>query len=143
MAAELRCFLDPECTQEVKMSALGDYILRFAPNAGLNGYTGETHTVLVYIKNTGTRAALHITAHISNDKFEFITLPVTELGDISESEIRKFEILVSIPRWTRYQIQSPYVSFMYYTLPDIDEVYHNPYQDSRIERYPEEEVSNP
>lgn len=131
MAAELKCFLDPECTKEILISDLGEYILRLAPMEGLNGYTGAEYDVPIYVKNTGTRAALHVTSHISNDILEFVSVDLPEIGDLMELEIVKFTIHISIPRWSRYQIQLPQIIFDYYTLPDIDEIYHNPYQDVR------------
>ena len=131
MAAELKCFLDPECTQEVILSDLGEYILRLAPIEGLNGNTGATHVFPIYIKNTGTRAALHVTSQVINDTLGFITVDLPELGDLKELEVVKFTITVTIPRWSRYQIQLPQILLDYYTLPSIDEVYHNPYQDPR------------
>lgn len=136
MAAELKCFLDPECTQEIVLSNLGEYILRLAPMEGLNGYTGITHKVPIYLKNTGTRAALHVTSRVLNDNLEFVTVDLPEIGDLMELEVVKFTITITIPRWTRYQIQLPQIVFDYYTLPSIDEVYHNPYQDKReVYRY--------
>lgn len=131
MSAELKFFLDKDCTQEIAVSALGDYILRLAPMEGLNGFTGQIHIVTIYIKNVGTRAALGITAVVSNDPLEFVRLSNYDFGDLKELEVFPLDITIRIPRWTHYQIQTPHFTFDYYTLPEIDETYHNPYQDPR------------
>jgi hypothetical protein len=131
MSAELKFFLDKDCTQEIAVSALGDYILRLAPMEGLNGFTGQSHIVPIYIKNIGARAALGITAEVSNDPLGFVRLSAYDIGDLMELETYHLDIIIQIPRWTHYQIQTPHFTFDYYTLPEIDETYHNPYQDPR------------
>lgn len=131
MSANIKCFLDENCTKELGLTELGAYAFRLGPDVGMNGDTGETWTTTLYLKNVGTRATLNTCLYIDADPFEFVTVTPIELGDFKELEVKPFSITVTVPRWTRYQVQVPNIYIDYYTLPEIDEVYHNPYQDVR------------
>ena len=131
MTSELKFFKDKECTQEVPVTENGIDLL-LSPIEGLNGNTGETFDTVVYVKNVGTRAALHVQLFIENvDDREFLSAIPTFLGDFKELEVKPVTFTATIPRWTKFELQSPRITFDYYTLPAIDEQYYNPYTDTR------------
>ena len=131
MTAELKFFKDRACTQEVPQTDLGTDLL-LAPIEGLNGNTGETFDTVVYVKNIGSRAALHTQVFIKNvDDREFLSVVPSFLGDIKELEVKQVTFTATIPRWTKNELQAPLITFDYYTLPPIDETFYNPYTDTR------------
>ena len=48
-----------------------------------------------------------------------------------EREKRSMTIRIIVPRWTQAQLYLPVIAFDYYTLPEIDETFYNPYTDPR------------
>lgn len=133
MAAEIKVFLDPECTQELPLSGSGNPLLFLGTQKGINGNTGEVWRGSVYIKNVGTRAALD-TKVIQQDVLtgqEYLTVEDPYIGDLKELESREVKLIVYVPRWTPVTDCNFHLAFDYYTLPDIDETFHNPYTDTR------------
>lgn len=131
MTAELKFFKDKACTQEVPQTEYGIDLL-LAPIEGLNGNTGETFDTVIYVKNVGHRAALHTQLFIENvDDREFLSAIPMFLGDIPELGVVPVTFTATIPRWTKNELQAPRITFDYYSLPPIDEVYYNPYSDTR------------
>ena len=50
---------------------------------------------------------------------------------MKEREKRSMTIRIIVPRWTQAQLYLPVIAFDYYTLPEIDETFYNPYTDPR------------
>lgn len=128
MAAELKCFFDEECTLEYMVNGSGTYDVLLAPPEGLNGSTGETSVVTIYLRNCGERAALHTTMSIMTDNSSVIR-PMTDpfIGDLLPREIKPITFLVMAAAGANYTVYYPTIYFDYYTLPDIDEDHFNPY----------------
>ena len=131
MTANIKCFIDKECTKEIGLSDIGTYLVQLGPLEGLNGHSGEYWEAPIYFKNVGTRAALNVTLSIENDPLEYIALDPMNVGDFKELEVKPVIVSATIPRWTPYAIETPRFIIEYFTLPEIDEVFHNPYQAER------------
>lgn len=131
MSANIKCFIDKECTKEIGLSTIGSYLVRLGPVGGMNGHSGEYWEAPIYFKNVGTRAALHVTLSIENDPLEYMALNPNSPGDFKELEVKPVIVSATIPRWTPYAIETPRFIVDYYTLPEIDEVFYNPYQAER------------
>lgn len=65
MSANIKCFVDENCTQELVFEDDSSYTLNLAPIVGLNGDTGETYDTKVWFQNIGTRAALNVRVLVS------------------------------------------------------------------------------
>ena len=131
MTANIKCFIDKECTKEIGLSDIGSYLVQLGPAIGMNGHSGEYWEAPIYFKNTGTRAALHVTVSIENDPLEYIAVNPMLVGDFKELEVKPVVVSATIPRWTPYTVETPRFVIEYFTLPEIDEVFHNPYQAER------------
>ena len=140
MSANIKCFVDENCTQELVFEDDSSYTLNLAPIVGLNGDTGETYDTKVWFQNVGTRAALNVRVLVSNDRLSFENIILDDgtesqtdafVGDMKEREKRSMTIRIIVPRWTQAQLYLPVIAFDYYTLPEIDETFYNPYTDPR------------
>lgn len=133
MTAKIKVFLDSACTKELPLAKSGKPLLFLGTNKGINGNTGEVWKSSIYIKNIGTRAALDLKVLIQNTLAgqEYLTIENPYIGDLKELESREVKLIVYVPRWTPVTDCNFQVAFDYYTLPDIDETFHNPYTDIR------------
>lgn len=131
MAAVLKLFLDKECTKEI-ITKNGVYSLLLAPAGGINGHTGQIYTHTTYLKNVGTRAALHVTIACTNqDNREILRVVDNYIEGIPEQAVVPIRFTSVIQRWTKAEVQHPTIDISWYTLPEIDETFHNPYVDKR------------
>lgn len=140
MTANIQCFTDPECTKELSFASVGTYLLRLAPSEGINGNTGAEWSTVLYLKNTGTRASLNTYIYKESDIRDYVSFSVEgleevsnglKLGDLKEQEIIPVTFKVSVSRWTSNINYGLTIIVDYYTLPDIDTVFYNPYTDTR------------
>jgi hypothetical protein len=133
MAAQLKVFLDKDCSKELPISESGRPLLFLGTQKGLNGDDGEIWKSSVYVKNIGTRAALHTRLYLQNvaPGDEYLTIENPDIGDLRELEAKEVKLIVYVPRYTAVKDCTFQVILDYYTLPDIDEVFHNPYTDAR------------
>lgn len=133
MAAQLKVFLDKDCSKELPISESGNPLLFLGTQKGLNGDDGEIWKSSVYVKNIGTRAALHTRLYLQNvaPGDEYLTIENPDIGDLRELETKEVKLIVYVPRDTAVKDCTFQVILDYYTLPDIDEVFHNPYTDAR------------
>lgn len=131
MAAVLKLFLDKECTKEI-ITKDGVYDLLLAPSGGINGHVGQVYTHTTYLKNVGDRAALHVTVSCTNqDNRAILRVVDTFIDGIPEQAVVPIRFTSVIKRWTKAEVQRPTITIDWYTLPDIDETFHNPYVDKR------------
>lgn len=140
MTANIQSFTDAECTKELPFDSLGQYLLRLAPFEGIDGNAGTNWSTIIYLKNTGTRAALNTYLYKEGDIQDYISFSLDnvdfssedfKVGDFAEQEVIPVVFKVTVPRWTpviNYQVN---IIIDYYTLPDIDTVFYNPYTDPR------------
>lgn len=133
MSAQLKIFVDKECTQELPLSTANNPLLFLGTKKGINGNTGEVWRSSVYVKNVGTRAALHTKIFLQGVKHgqDYLTIEEPFIGDLKELEVREVKMIVYVPRWTPATDCNFQLVFDYYTLPEIDETFHNPYTDIR------------
>lgn len=130
MSANVKCFNDAACTQEIQLTD-EIYSLRLAPMEGINGDAGQVYKIPLYLKNVGTRAALNTRFIIEGDEMGYISIDPEFVGDMKEREVKDVVITVTVPRWTRFRQLYPQILIDYYTLPEITEIFHNPYVDKR------------
>lgn len=134
MSAELRCFIDKECTLELgrQIADPSKYYLVIADDDdALNGSTGTTYKISLFVKNVGDRAALHTRVLIEQDsklanKYLYLDRAVL-LGDLKECEVVEVPLRVSVQRATNPVIAYPRIVLDFYSLPKIEEDHVNPY----------------
>lgn len=139
MIATIKLFIDQECTKEVPIGPVADYLLLVGNKLGVNGNSGETVTIPLFSKNVGNRAALNCQVDIIEDPRFYVLVSTDnveytnsiDLGDYKELEVKKFYVKVDVPRWTNAVRYYPVINVTYYSLPEIDTVFLNPYTDIR------------
>lgn len=133
MTAQLKVFIDKECTQELPLSTTNNLLLFLGTKNGINGSTGKVWRSSIYVKNVGTRAALHVKAVLQGvtTAQSYLTIEEPFIGDMKELEIKEVKMIVYVPPLTPATDCNFQLVFDYYTLPDIDETFHNPYIDTR------------
>ena len=136
MAADLRIFIDKECTQELSMDNLSNYVTALCTSEGLDGYRGTTLNLRMYMKNCGNRAALHVRVIEENDDNNYLVIKVPGatyvnnvviVGDIATDEVVPIYFCVAVPMYLSWKYYIVDCFLDYYTLPDQDTTYYNPY----------------
>jgi len=135
MPAKIKVYYDRNCTQELaRDQKTNAFLYTFFKQKedgtiqeAVDGIRGEAGRCILYLKNVGTRAALHpqIT-FISTNNQEIINKKVYTCKDIAVDQVEELQVDFTIKAWTAAQISENYVSLEYYSLPDTVS-YTNPY----------------
>lgn len=125
MSADIRCYWDEACTDELFQETTS-YSISLGPRTGLNGDTGEITDQTIYLKNVGDVTAQNTRIQEVGDLNNYfkVTTPLVTygevniaVGDISPGEVKEITIHSIIPRHSSYLTGIITYSIIYYTLP--------------------------
>lgn len=130
--ATLKLFIDEECTKEVSLNDITEYVTIFR-----NISAGDTSGFKMYLKNVGDRAAVGITftKHGDTKKYLFIKTPgsevlsreATRIPDIAAGTVVEILFITQIPITEPPQYYTVSCTLDYFTLPDHDTKFYNAY----------------
>lgn len=128
MSANIKCYWDPECTEELFFETIS-YSMSLGLRTGLNGDTGEVMNQDVYLKNVGDELAQGTLIRETSDLNNYfkVSTPLAvyaetsaKIGDIAPDEVVLITFHSLIPRKTSAMSGLINFSIEYYTLPGAD-----------------------
>lgn len=135
MSAIIKCYNDPECTDELFFE-VQSYSISLGPKTGLNGDTGEVVSQYIYLKNVGDVTAQNTVIKEVGDLSSYfkISTPLVgyadlraDVGNIAPNEVVEVILHSIIPTGTKTDSGIINYTIEYYTLPGVpqEQVYNS------------------